>query len=89
MTLHNALHIYLANKKCFYSYMDFNQLGTYTLESAGTLVLVIVAYKIYKLRIATESDCCGHALRVKTSNRGDSSHDLEMTGVTVESKVER
>ena len=64
--------------------MDFSQLGTYTLESAGTLVLVIFAYKIYKLRIATESDCCGHAFRVKTSNRGDSSHDLEMTGVTVD-----
>lgn len=69
--------------------MDFSQLATYTLESAGTLLLVVMAFKIYKLRIATESDCCGHALRVKTSNRGDSSHDLEMTGVTVESKVER
>jgi len=59
-------------------------LGTYTLESAATLLLVVLAYKVYKLRVATESDCCGHAFKVKTSNRGDSSHDLEMTGVQID-----
>ena len=59
-------------------------MGTYTLESAGTLLLVVIAYKIYKVRIATESDCCGHAFKVKTSNRGGSSHDLEMTGVKID-----
>lgn len=62
--------------------MEFSQLGTYTLEGAGTMLLVVIAYKIYKLRIASESDCCGHALRVKTSNRGDSRTDLELTNVT-------
>jgi hypothetical protein len=64
--------------------MEFSQLGTYTLESAATLLLVVIAYKVYKLRVATESDCCGHAFKVKTSNRGDSSHDLEMTGVQID-----
>jgi hypothetical protein len=64
--------------------MEFSQLGTYTLESAATLLLVVLAYKVYKLRVATESDCCGHAFKVKTSNRGDSSHDLEMTGVQID-----
>ncbi len=64
--------------------MEFSQLGTYTLESAATLLLVVIAYKVYKVRVATESDCCGHALKVKTSNRGDSSHDLEMTGVQID-----
>lgn len=59
-------------------------MGTYTLESAATLLLVVLAYKVYKLRVATESDCCGHAFKVKTSNRGDSSHDLEMTGVQID-----
>ena len=59
-------------------------MGTYTLESAATLLLVVIAYKVYKLRVATESDCCGHAFKVKTSNRGDSSHDLEMTGVQID-----
>lgn len=66
--------------------MDFSQLGTYTLESAGTLVLVVLAYKIYKLRVASESDCCGHAIRVKTSSRGDSSTDLELSSVTIDKK---
>ena len=64
--------------------MDFSQLGTYTLESAGTLVLVVLAYKIYKLRVASESDCCGHAIRVKTSSRGDSSTDLELASVRID-----
>ena len=64
--------------------MEFSQLGTYTLESAATLLLVVLAYKVDKLRVATESDCCGHAFKVKTSNRGDSSHDLEMTGVQID-----
>lgn len=64
--------------------MDFSQLGTYTLESAGTLVLVVIAYKVYKLRVASESDCCGHAFRVKTSSRGDSSTDLELGSVRID-----
>ena len=66
--------------------MDFSQLGTYTLESAGTLVLVVLAYKIYKLRVASESDCCGHAFRFKTSSRGDGSTDLELSSVTIDRK---
>jgi len=61
--------------------MEFSNLGTYTLESAGTLVLVVLAYKIYRLRAATESDCCDHAFRLKTVSRGDSDTDLELGSV--------
>ena len=65
--------------------MDFPQdFTTYTIEGAGALVLAVIAYKIYKLRITTESDCCHHAFRVKTVARGDSKTDLEVTAVTVE-----
>jgi hypothetical protein len=64
--------------------MDFTNLGTYTLEGAGTMLIVVLAYKVYKLRIASESDCCGHAFRVKTSNRGDSTTDLELTSIRVD-----
>jgi len=61
--------------------MDFSNLGTYTLESAGTLLLVTLAYKIYKLRVATYSDCCHHAFRLKTVSRGDSDTDLELGSI--------
>lgn len=56
--------------------MDFSSLGSYTLEGAGTLLIVVIAYKIYKMRVATESDCCHHAFKLKTSSRGDSQTDL-------------
>lgn len=61
--------------------MDFQQLTTYTIEGAGSLVLAVIAYKIYKLRVTTESDCCHHAFRLKTSNRGDSQNDLQLTSM--------
>ena len=58
--------------------MDFSTLGNYTLEGSGTLLLVVVAYKIYKLRVTTESDCCHHAFKLKSSSRGDSQTDLQI-----------
>lgn len=53
-------------------------LTTYTLEGALSLCLAVCAYKIYKMRIATESDCCKHCIRIRTVNRGDSQNDLEL-----------
>ena len=58
--------------------MEFEDIGTYTIEGAAALLLAVLAYKLYKLRVASESDCCGHAMRIKTSNRGDSNNDLEL-----------
>ena len=63
--------------------MEFEDIGTYTIEGAAALLLAVLAYKLYKLRVASESDCCGHAMRIKTSNRGDSNNDLEL--VTIDS----
>ncbi len=61
--------------------MDFETIGNYTLEGAGTLLIVVCAYKLYKMRHVSESDCCHHALRLKTSNRGDANSDLEMATI--------
>jgi hypothetical protein len=61
--------------------MDFQNLGTHTLEGAAALLLAVCAYKLYKLRLVSESDCCHHALRMKTSNRGDSDTDLEIVRI--------
>lgn len=51
---------------------------TYTLEGALSLLLAAVAYKIYRMRVRSESNCCGDRLHVTTSNRGDSQTDLQM-----------
>lgn len=61
--------------------MDFSTVGSYTLESAATLLIVVMAYKLYKLRAATESDCCQHAFRLKTVSRGDSDSDLQLKSI--------
>ena len=45
------------------------------LEGAGILLLLVIAYKIKKMRISTESKCCDDHIKVNTNNTGDS--DLE------------
>lgn len=59
--------------------MEFSSLTQYTIEGAGSLVLAVIAFKIYKLRVATSSSCCGEHFQVKTVSRGDSQTDLELT----------
>lgn len=61
--------------------MDFETLSKYSIESAGALLLVVIAYKIYKLRIVSVSDCCHGAFKFKTVSRGESTHDLELDNV--------
>ena len=59
--------------------MDFTSLTKYSTEGALSVVLIVIAYKIYKLRVATNSTCCDDHFIVRTVSRGDSSHDLELT----------
>lgn len=58
--------------------IEFYDLTTYTVEGAGAIVLAVIAYKIYKLRVTTESDCCENAFRMATSSRGTGATDLEL-----------
>ena len=53
-------------------------LTTYTVEGALSLCIAVLAYKIYKLRIATDSECCEGCIRIRTVSRGDSNTDLEL-----------
>ena len=45
-------------------------LGTLTLEGALSLMIFVIAYKIYRARIHTHSGCCGDRLIVDTENPG-------------------
>ena len=64
--------------------MEFNEFSTYTkfgLESSACLLLCVIAFKIYKMKIHSRSGCCGDKLIVETLNRAGSSSDLEFTNM--------
>ena len=50
--------------------LSVTQLGTLTLETSFSLLLFVIAVKIYKMRVHTESGCCGS--HVTTDNPGAS-----------------
>jgi len=62
--------------------MDFSELSSVTtlgLESAACLLLVVIAYKIYKMKIHSKSGCCGDRFVIETMNKAGSSRDFEFT----------
>ncbi len=64
--------------------MEFNEFSTFTkfgLEGAGCLLLCIIGFKIYKMKIHSRSGCCGDKFIVETLNRAGSSSDLEFTNM--------
>ena len=52
------------------STISITQLGTLTLEGSVSLLIFVMAVKIYKMKIHTQSGCCGDALLVTTDNPG-------------------
>ena len=58
--------------------MDFSEISQYSVEGAGSAFLIVLAYELYRLRIASSSSCCGDHIQLRTVSRGDSSHDLEI-----------
>ena len=62
--------------------MDFSEFSSVTtigLESAGCLVLLVIAFKIYKMKIHSKSGCCGDRFVIETMNKAGSSRDFEFT----------
>ena len=52
------------------STVSVTQLGTLTLEGSVSLLIFVMAVKIYKMKIHTQSGCCGDAILVTTDNAG-------------------
>lgn len=42
----------------------------YGVEGSFTILILVVAYKIYKMKITTHSGCCGEKFIVDTQNSG-------------------
>jgi len=48
------------------------------LEGAGMIVLLVLSYKLYKMKIKTHSKCCGDNVEVTTHNSGASNDEDEV-----------
>ena len=58
--------------------MDINDIIGLSVEGSLSLMLVVLAYKIYKMRIQSHSGCCldkGNGIVLETQNSGVSSED--------------
>lgn len=61
-----------------------------TLESAACFLILVVAYKIYRMQMSTRSECCDGALRVLSNNPGNATPKaLKVLGFTGGRDVEQ
>ena len=57
------------------SFTEIQTLGSLTLEGAASILIGVIAYKLYKARVDTHSSCCIGRWGLETHNAG--SHDPE------------
>lgn len=43
---------------------------SYGIEGSATILILVIAYKIYRMKITTHSGCCGEKLIIDTQNSG-------------------
>ena len=58
--------------------MDADQMVTLTLEGSLSLMIVVLAYKLYRMKIKSHSGCClekGNGIVLNTANSGVSSEE--------------
>lgn len=48
------------------------------LEGAGLIFLLVLSYKVYKMKIKTRSNCCGDSLNIETSNDGGNHDEMAL-----------
>ena len=46
------------------------QILTSGLEGSTLIFLLVLSYKVYKMKIKTKSNCCGDSFNVETENEG-------------------
>ena len=64
---HNIAYIYIYMSE-FADVID--KLLVSGLEGAGMVLLMVLSYKLYKMKIKTHSKCCGDNVEVMTQNSG-------------------
>jgi hypothetical protein len=48
----------------------------YGIEGSITVLILVIAYKIYKMKITTHSGCCGEKVIIDTQNSGGETRDF-------------
>lgn len=64
--------------------MDFTSLQEYTsigLEGSAVFVILVIGWKLYKMKCHSRSGCCRDKFVIETLNRAGSSSDLEFTNI--------
>ena len=65
-----------------YMYMSelslVHEILTSGLEGAGLIFLLVLSYKVYKMKIKTRSNCCADSLNIETSNDGGNLEDVPL-----------
>lgn len=57
---------------------DLSSTTTYTLEGACSLFLMVVAYRLYRLKCKTSSNCCDDNIKLDLENGGGQNGDVEI-----------
>jgi len=50
--------------------MEVSELSLLGLEASCSLFIMVLAIKLYKMKIRTHSGCCGDKLEIETNNPG-------------------
>ena len=53
---------------------DFSLMG---LEASCSLFIIVLAIKLYKMKIKTHSGCCGDKFEIETENGGSDSSPMD------------
>jgi len=49
---------------------DIDNLGVLTLEAATSALIMVIVFKIYRMKCKTRSGCCGDQIHLETENVG-------------------
>ena len=57
--------------------MEVNDLGLMSLEASASLLIFVLAIKLYKMKIKAHSGCCGDKFEIDTENDGAKSTPMD------------
>jgi len=49
---------------------DVDNLGVLTLEASASALIMVIVYKIYRMKCRTHSGCCGDQIQFESENVG-------------------
>jgi len=55
---------------------DYNKITEYSLEGSCSLLIAIIAYKLYRMRCNTASKCCGDRFESDLHNDGTGENNI-------------